>query len=59
MLEDLSEGVESAAKNAEFVFTGAARGLVIMALPVLFLGVAVALSRLLLKAPSQRIGRAL
>tara|TARA_R110001599_G_scaffold145813_4_gene328579 strand:+ start:111 stop:290 length:180 start_codon:yes stop_codon:yes gene_type:complete len=57
MLDELSEGVEGAAKNAEFVFTGATRGFVIMALPVLFLGVAVALSRLLLKAPSQRIGR--
>ena len=59
MLEELSESVEGAAKNASPIATGVLQGFVIMAVPVLLLGVAVALSGLLLKAPSKRIGRAL
>lgn len=59
MLEELGEGVEDAAKTAEFVVTGTLRGFAVMALPVLFIGVAVALSGLLLKAPAKRLGRAL
>ena len=59
MLEELGESVEDAAKGAEFVVEGVLRGFAVMALPVLFVGLAVALSGLLLKAPAKRIGRAL
>ena len=57
MLEELGESVEGAAKGAEFVVEGVVRGFAVMALPVLFIGLAVALSGLLLRAPAARIGR--
>tara|TARA_R110000824_G_scaffold16434_2_gene68105 strand:- start:520 stop:699 length:180 start_codon:yes stop_codon:yes gene_type:complete len=57
MLEELGESVEDAAKGAEFIVEGVARGFAVMALPVLFIGIAVALSGLLLRAPAARIGR--
>tara|TARA_R110002012_G_scaffold320500_1_gene544299 strand:+ start:279 stop:458 length:180 start_codon:yes stop_codon:yes gene_type:complete len=59
MLEEIGESVEDAAKGAEFVIEGVLRGFAVMALPVLFVGLAVAFSGLLLKAPAKRIGRAL
>lgn len=59
MLEEIGESVEDAAKGAEFVLEGVVRGFAVMALPVLFVGLAVALSGVLLKAPAKRIGRAL
>ena len=57
MLDELSEGVEDAATAATPVFTGVLKGFTAMALPVLLIGLAVALSGLLLRAPAKRLGR--